>query len=249
MATGFVPWRALQMLNGWFETLLEISGEGHPSPNPAASTPALCGPGPRRRRTICFDFRARWPTKLDILGHMLYYNVTYQGYNMTRPCSICSHPNRASIDRRLAANETVRALAKELGVPKSTLQRHKSVCAGLNSSDAREAQREIVRGTIALATLPSKETMAEKYDALGARIDEIIEAAKGSGSLMVAIQGLGQLRQTFDSISKLAGHTTAPAPQVNIGINIDASSIAEKLAAALGQATPKQIEAYIERSD
>jgi transcriptional regulator with XRE-family HTH domain len=168
---------------------------------------------------------------------------------MTRPCSICSHPNRASIDRRLAANETVRALAKELGVPKSTLQRHKSVCAGLNSSDAREAQREIVRGTIALATLPSKETMAEKYDALGARIDEIIEAAKGSGSLLVAIQGLGQLRQTFDSISKLAGHTTAPVPQVNIGINIDASSIAEKLAAALGQATPKQIEAYIERSD
>lgn len=46
MATGFVPWRALQMLNGWFETLLEISGEGHPSPNPAASTPALCGPSP-----------------------------------------------------------------------------------------------------------------------------------------------------------------------------------------------------------
>ncbi|MGA3340874.1 MAG: hypothetical protein ABSD11_09635, partial [Methylocella sp.] len=192
---------------------------------------------------------AKWPTKLDIVGHKLYYNVTYQGYNMTRPCSICSHPNRASIDRRLAANETVRALAKELGVPKSTLQRHKSVCAGLNSSDAREAQREIVRGTIALATLPSKETMAEKYDALGARIDEIIEAAKGSGSLLVAIQGLGQLRQTFDSISKLAGHTTAPVPQVNIGINIDASSIAEKLAAALGQATPKQIEAYIERSD
>jgi hypothetical protein len=106
-----------------------------------------------------------------------------------------------------------------------------------------------VRGTIALATLPSKETMAEKYDALGSRIDSIIEDARRSGSLMVAIQGLGQLRQTFDSISKLAGHTTAVAPQVNIGINIDASSIAEKLAAALGQATPKQIEAYIERSD
>jgi len=167
---------------------------------------------------------------------------------MSRQCSICLHPNRASIDRRLAANETVRGLAKELGVPKSTLQRHKSLCAGLKAPTIEEG-REPTRGTVALALLPSKETMAERYDALGARIDEIIEAAKGSGSLMVAIQGLGQLRQTFDSISKLAGHTTAPAPQVNIGINIDASSIAEKLAAALGQATPKQIEAYIERSD
>jgi hypothetical protein len=167
---------------------------------------------------------------------------------MSRQCSICLHPNRASIDRRLAANETVRGLAKELGVPKSTLARHKNLCAGLKAPTIEES-REPTRGTIALATLPSKETMAEKYDALGARIDEIITAAKGSGSLMVAIQGLGQLRQTFDSISKLAGHTAPAAPQVNIGINIDAGSIAEKLILALGKASPKQIEAYIERSD
>jgi hypothetical protein len=46
MATGFVPWRALQMLNGWFETLLEIQGEGHPSPNPVASPRPLYWPAP-----------------------------------------------------------------------------------------------------------------------------------------------------------------------------------------------------------
>ncbi len=149
---------------------------------------------------------------------------------MSRQCSICLHPNRASIDRRLAANETVRGLAKELGVPKSTLQRHKSLCAGLKAPTIEES-REPTRGTIALATLPSKEVMADKYHALGTRIDGIIEAAMGSGSLMVAIQGLGQLRQTLYSVSKLAGHTTAPAPQVSIGIQINADSIAEKLAA------------------
>ncbi len=91
--------------------------------------------------------------------------------------------------------------------------------------------------------------MAEKYADLGTRIDGIIAKAETSGSLMVAIQGLGQLRQTFDSISKLAGHTMPAAPQVNIGINIDASSIAEKLIAALGQVSPKQIEGFIERDD
>jgi hypothetical protein len=142
----------------------------------------------------------------------------------------------------------VRGLANELGVPKSTLQRHKSLCAGLKAPTIEES-REPTRGTVALALLPSKEDMAQRYADLGARIDQIIEAAKGSGSLMVAIQGLGQLRQTFDSISKLAGHTAPAAPQINIGIQINADSIAEKLAAALGQATPKQIEAYIERSD
>src|SRR5208283_3610018 len=154
---------------------------------------------------------------------------------MSRQCSICLHPNRASIDRRLAANETVRGLAKELGVPKSTLQRHKGLCAGLKAPTIEES-REPTRGTVALALLPSRETMAERYEALGTQVNQIITQAQASGSLMGAIQGLGQLRQTFDSISKLAGHTTPAAPQVNIGINIDASSIAEKLIAALGKA-------------
>lgn len=126
----------------------------------------------------------------------------------------------------------MRGLAKELGLPKSTIQRHKNVCAGLKSPTVEERQ-EPTRGTIALATLPSKEAMAERYDMLGARIDQIIEAAKGSGSLMVAIQGLGQLRQTFDSISKLAGHTMPQAPQVQVNVAIDAGSIAQSLIEAL----------------
>jgi hypothetical protein len=144
-------------------------------------------------------------------------------------------------------------LAKELGVNKSTLQRHKSLCAGLKMPTVEE-RREPTRGTIALATLPSKEDMAGRYDLLGQRIDSLIAQAQKSGSLMVAIQGLGQLRQTFDSISKLAGHTMPQPSQVNIGINIDASSIAEKLVLAIGKTPPtprrlEQIERFIERDD
>jgi len=163
-----------------------------------------------------------------------------------RPCFVCNHPQRALIDRRLAANETVRGLAKELNIPRSTLQSHKNRCTGLKELTAEES-REPTRGTIALALLPSKEDMAGRYDLLGQRIDSVIEMAKSSGSLMVAIQGMGQLRQTFDSISKLSGYTSAPAPQINIGINIDASSIAEKLIAALGQTSKGSNVARIEK--
>lgn len=149
-----------------------------------------------------------------------------------RPCVVCTHPNRVAIDKRLASNDAVRQIAKEFGLPKSTVQSHKNRCTGLKPLTPEE-RAEPTRGTIALATLPSKETMAEKYDALGARIDEIITAAKGSGSLLVAIQGLGQLRQTLDSISKLAGHTTAPAPQVQVNVAINAETIGFEIAKRL----------------
>src|SRR5580704_7576771 len=41
-------------------------------------------------------------------------------------CSICEDTRRASIDRRLTAGATLRALAGELGVSKSSLARHRS---------------------------------------------------------------------------------------------------------------------------
>ena len=84
--------------------------------------------------------------------------------------------------------------------------------------------------------------MAEKYDALGSRIDSIIEDARRSGSLMVAIQGLGGLRQTFDSISKLAGHTAAPAPQVQVNVAINAETIGFEIAKHLTTIDAQAIE-------
>lgn len=139
--------------------------------------------------------------------------------------------------------------AQDIGLSKSAVHRHKQECIGLTFREARASHKELSRGIAALARLPSREQLGTMYEALGQRIDRIVDEAEQSGSLAVAIQGLNALRGNLDSLAKLAGHTAPQAPQVNVGINIDAGSIAQKLASALAHASPKQIEAFIEGND
>ena len=160
---------------------------------------------------------------------------------MARTCTICSHPRRAEIDRRLTKGETPLQLAADFSVPKTTLYRHKKECAGL-TNDAREKQIEAARGTVALASLPSRDELGGMYRNLGDRIDGIVAQAEKAGSLAVAVQGLNSLRQTFDSMSRLAGHDVPAPAQVTLNVELGISKAVESLIAALGtQPAPDQL--------
>ena len=56
---------------------------------------------------------------------------------------------------------------------------------------------------------------------------------KPQGSLSVAISGLNSLRQTLDSLSRLAGHDRAAGTEVNVAVqtnvSLDLTQIAERL--------------------
>ena len=73
--------------------------------------------------------------------------------------------------------------------------------------------------------------MSGAYFDLRARIDQIVAQAQQEGSLTVAISGLNSLRQTLDSLARLAGHTQGA--QVNVAVqtnvNVDLRVIAERL--------------------
>jgi carbon monoxide dehydrogenase subunit G len=79
--------------------------------------------------------------------------------------------------------------------------------------------------------LPSKETLSGAYFDLRARIDQIVDQAEKQGSLAVTISGLNSLRQTLDSVARLAGY--AGGAQVNVAVQtnvrIDLARIAERL--------------------
>lgn len=165
---------------------------------------------------------------------------------MARLCTVCTNARRAEIDRALVKGATERALATEFGLSKGAIHRHKLQCAGLapvGTKKVREAQREISQGTVALALLPTRDQLGSRYEMLGERIDAIIEDAKKAGSLAVAVQGLNSLRQNWDSLAKLAGHT-GPNTQVNVGVqvNIRAEDIASELAKHLTGANLKVVE-------
>jgi hypothetical protein len=150
---------------------------------------------------------------------------------MTRSCKTCQHLKRPEIDRRLAAGEPTAQVAHDYELNVSSLHRHRTNCLKLGSSNT--IMKDAARGTAAVALLPSKETLSGAYFELRERIDQIVAQAQQEGSLSVAVSGLNSIRQTLDSLSRLAGHDRAGGTQVNVAvqnnINFDPTVIAERL--------------------
>ena len=147
---------------------------------------------------------------------------------MTRACTTCQHLKRPEIDRRLAAGEPVSQIARDYDINLSSLHRHKTNCLKLASSN--QIKKEAARGSAAVALLPSKDDLSKAYGDLQARIDEIVTQAQQQGSLNVAISGLNSIRQTLDSLARLAGHLQPASTQVNVAVqnnvNVGATQVA-----------------------
>jgi hypothetical protein len=139
---------------------------------------------------------------------------------MSRSCRTCQHLKRSEIDRRLAAGEPSAQVARDYELNVSSLHRHRTNCLKLGSSN-----------TIMKDAARSKETLSSAYFELRGRIDQIVAQAEQQGSLAVAVSGLNSIRQTLDSLARLAGHTAGA--QVNVAVqtnvNVDLTQIAERL--------------------
>ena len=150
---------------------------------------------------------------------------------MSRICTTCQHLKRPEIDRRLAGGEPVAQVARDYDLNLSSLHRHKTNCLKLASSN--QIMKDAARGSAAVALLPSKENLSGAYSELRTRIDQIVEQAQQQGSLNVAISGLNSIRQTLDSLARLAGHLQPAGTQVNVAVqtnvNVGAAQIAERL--------------------
>ena len=156
---------------------------------------------------------------------------------MSRSCRTCQHLKRSEIDRRLAAGEPAAHVAHDHGLTGSSVYRHRINCLKLSSSN--QIKKEAARGSAAIALLPSKGQLGAAYDELRLRIDDIVEEARKQGSLNVAISGLNSVRQTIDSLARLAGHLQPAGTQVNVAVqtnvNAGAVQIAERLIQAFDQ--------------
>jgi carbon monoxide dehydrogenase subunit G len=150
---------------------------------------------------------------------------------MTRSCTSCQHLKRPEIDRRLAAGEPAARIARDYDLNSSSLHRHRTNCLKLASSN--QIKKDAARGSAAVALLPSKETMSGAYLELQTRIDQIVVQAEQQGSLNVAISGLNSIRQTLDSLARLAGHLQPAGAQVNVAVqtnvNVDLAQIAQRI--------------------
>ena len=149
-----------------------------------------------------------------------------------RNCKTCQHLKRPEIDRRLAGGEPSAQVARDYDLNPSSLHRHQTNCLKLGSSN--QIKKEAARGSAASrAVALERDISASAYGELRARIDQIVEQAQQQGSLNVAISGLNSIRQTLDSLARLAGHLQPASTQVNVAVqtnvNVGAMQIAERL--------------------
>ena len=151
---------------------------------------------------------------------------------MSRPCSTCQHIRRSEIDRRLAAGEPSKQIARDYSLNPSSLHRHRVNCVGLASSAL--TMKEAARSTAALVSLPSAEELGSAYGDLRQRIDQIVRQAQDAGSLAIAIQGLNALRQSLDSVARIAGHDRPVTSQVTVDLSINVNAAVQAVLAAIG---------------
>jgi carbon monoxide dehydrogenase subunit G len=92
--------------------------------------------------------------------------------------------------------------------------------------------KDVARGTAAVACLPSKDELGTAYFQLRSQIDEIVSQARAQGSLQIALSGLNSIRQTLDSLSRLAGFGGSKT-EVNVAVqtnlNLGVKQIADRL--------------------
>lgn len=152
---------------------------------------------------------------------------------MARPCTTCQHIHRPAIDKRLATGEPIKRVALDYGLSPVSLGRHKTNCAGIAAGPA--ITKTASRANVALATLPSREELGDAYGDLRQRIDDIVSQAQAAGSLAIAVQGLNALRQSLDSLARIAGHDRPATTEVTVDLSVNVNAAVDAVIAAIGR--------------
>ncbi len=126
---------------------------------------------------------------------------------MPRPCTVCSHKDVDEINRLLLCSDSYRDIARQFGLSKDAVARHKeSHIAGLLSKSTElKAEVESTQGTQTLA-----EVRELKVKAL-----EILAEAQGAGDLKTALMGIREARSCLELCMKAEGQIR-DSPQITI---------------------------------
>ncbi len=116
---------------------------------------------------------------------------------MARPCTVCSHPDRETINQELIAGTSYRNVGKQFGVGVSAVFRHRRDHLTELLANALEARgaRELDHGDELLNQLQSLTTEALS----------ILNDARGSGDNRTALVAIGKLRRNVELTAKLTG--------------------------------------------
>jgi len=159
---------------------------------------------------------------------------------MSRPCSICTHPERLEIDRLLLQGTSYRDIAGRFGLSKTAISRHKESHIGTDLRDVREvmvAAREEALSQIKAEEVETLETVkaeiiTETRASVASRLalckdhfDQLrilreraalaLETAEGAEDVKVALQAIRELKDIVRLWAELEGRLQSQ-PQINL---------------------------------
>jgi hypothetical protein len=147
-----------------------------------------------------------------------------------KTCSVCAHPERASIDAALVGKTSLRIIAGQFGTTKSALDRHRK-CIPVSLKQAKQAL-EVTEST----------SLLSRIERLMSRMDLACQKATEKQDWFRAIAASRELRGCLELMGKLSGELRPNSTNIAI-LNGDIRSI------DMNSLTDEQLEALCERID
>lgn len=112
---------------------------------------------------------------------------------MSRKCTICTHPQRAEIDRELAEGRSIRDIARRYSVSRPSLHRHRT-----HVQDA--VQRAVEAKAVQVGA-----SVLDRIRELNREARSLLEEARSKGRYAAAVQAIGAATRLLELEAKLLG--------------------------------------------
>ncbi len=112
---------------------------------------------------------------------------------MSRKCTICTHPQRAEIDRELAEGRSIRDIARRYSVSRPSLHRHRT-----HVQDAIQQAIEAKAVQVGVSVL-------DRIRELNREARSLLEEARSRGRYAAAVQAIGAATRLLELEAKLLG--------------------------------------------
>ncbi len=123
---------------------------------------------------------------------------------MPRVCLVCSHPDRAAIDRAMVRGEVLLRLGALYRLSKDSLTKHKAPHPPEGLTKARVIEEETHADSLLAQLLTLRDQASELY-----------ELARSKGDVRTALAGIREIRSTLELLAEVAGRLDR-RPQVNL---------------------------------
>ncbi len=122
---------------------------------------------------------------------------------VSRKCTICTHPQRAEIDRELAEGRSIRDIARRYSVSRPSLHRHRT-----HVQDAVQRAVEAKAVQVGVSVL-------DRIRELNREARSLLEEARSTGRYAAAVQAIRAATRLLELEAKLLGELDE-RPHVNV---------------------------------